>query len=80
MKLRPMCVVLTQDDAVKYYGAHEPIAAKAGGHITMNINLTEQSLSLRFCKRCGVAYVEASSVTFDKASPDGNVSPQGGNA
>jgi len=80
MKTRPVCVVLTQDDAVKYFGSHDPIMNPAGGAFGLNIKADPTSVLLHFCKRCGVAYVDAHTITFAEASPDSVPSSGGGQA
>jgi len=55
----PVCLVRTDDHALKLFNAHEPIPAKAGGNVTLNLNLGKQTVSLCLCKRCGMAYVDS---------------------
>lgn len=81
--LRPVCVVLTEDNAIKCFDKHDPYTSRADGKpLTLNLNYNDvgQALHLRLCQRCGVAYVESSTVTFDQPSPGAVKSPQEGNA
>jgi hypothetical protein len=85
MKLRPVCVVVTQDDAIKYYKTHDPITAKTKAQakpspLRMSLNYEGTQVQLHFCKRCGVAYVEAHSITFAEPDPTSVTSPSGGSA
>lgn len=65
----PVCVVRTSDAAIKFFAAHEPIPARVGGPVTLNLNLEAQTVSLHLCKRCGVAYVDSETTKF--AATDG---------
>ena len=58
-RVMPVCVVRTEDHALKFFDMHEPIPAKSGGNVTLNLNLDQQTMVLHLCKRCGVAYVDS---------------------
>lgn len=75
-----LCAVRTPDNAVKFFDSHDPIPAKTGGHVTLNLNFQEQTVAVRLCRRCGVAYVESESITYDKPGETAVTSPQSGNA
>jgi hypothetical protein len=78
-KNSPVCVVRTNDGGVKFL-THEPIPAKIGGNVTLKLQLESQTVSLLFCKNCGVAYVDSEEITFGVPSETGIKSPQGGTA
>lgn len=95
MRYKPLCVVQTEDNAIKFFDAHDPILFKGGPNpIRLNINVgvsdgdeskegtTSKEATttvLLFCKRCGAAYVGAHSVTFAEV-PKGVTQSPGGNA
>jgi hypothetical protein len=84
--LKPLCVVQTSDQGIKFFAAHDPILGKnkpdkvESGPLRLNISYDGVSVGLQFCKRCGVAYVEAHSITFGEPLPTSITSPSGGNA
>lgn len=63
MNFRPLCIVRTPDDGIRFFEAHDPVRAIAGAPITVNLKL-ENPLGndfavLRICGRCGVVYLDS---------------------
>lgn len=87
----PVCIVRTEDNAIKHYAAHDPVQSQGEsgmGPLRLNLNYDHHSASgqqvrqqvvLLVCRRCGVCYAGAQSVEYGK-QPTGVMSPSGGSA
>ena len=78
MKYKPLCVVQTEDKAIKFFDAHDPILFQGGPNpMRLNVQSEGTTVALLFCKRCGATYVGAHSITFAEVPKDVTPSPGG---
>lgn len=81
MRTQPLCIVRTSESSFQLFGAHDPVMGDdIDGPVTMHITFKTQQLSICFCKRCGLAYLNKQETTFGEVGPTSVHSPHGGSA